>query len=123
MPELHKLTQLLGVLQDRGLHVALVTDGRMSGASGKVPAAIQVCPEAVAGGPIGRLRDGDILRLDAEGGLLEVEADEDTLAGRAPLPPPGSEVHFGLGRELFALFRSQALPAEQGGSPLQAVQT
>jgi len=122
MPELHKLTPLLGVLQDRGLQVALVTDGRMSGASGKVPAAIQVCPEAVAGGPIGRIRDGDIVRLDGEGGVLEVEADDDTLAARDSLPRPDQPVGHGIGRELFALFRAHALPAEQGGSPLQAVQ-
>jgi phosphogluconate dehydratase len=118
MPELHKLTPLLGVLQDRGLQVALVTDGRMSGASGRVPAAIQVSPEAVSGGALGRLRDGDIVRVDAEAGVLEVEADEQTLAAREPAPRPDERVSYGLGRELFGLFRANARSAEEGGSPL-----
>ena len=118
MPELHKLTPLLGVLQDRGLLVALVTDGRMSGASGRVPAAIQVSPEAVAGGMLGRLRDGDVVRVDAEAGVLEVEVDEATLLGREPAPGPAERSNYGLGRELFGLFRANALSAEEGGSPL-----
>ena len=87
MPELHKLTPSLGVLQDRGFKVALVTDGRMSGASGKVPAAIHVTPEAADGGPIARVRDGDIIRLDAEKGTLEVLVDAATFAAREPLRP------------------------------------
>jgi phosphogluconate dehydratase len=119
MPELHKLTPLLGVLQDRGLRVALVTDGRMSGASGRVPAAIQVSPEAVAGGAIARLRDGDIVRLDAGAGVLEAEVGEHELLAREPTPAAHSEPVFGMGRELFALFRSHARSAEEGGSPLQ----
>ena len=82
MPELHKLTTVLGVLQDRGQRVALVTDGRMSGASGKVPAAIHVTPEAVEGGPIGKIRDGDIIRLDADAGTLEVLVEADDLKTR-----------------------------------------
>jgi len=118
MPELHKLTPLLGVLQDRGLHVALVTDGRMSGASGRVPAAIQVSPEATAGGMLGRLRDGDIVRVDAEAGVLEAEVAEATLLGRDPAPGPKEQSRYGLGRELFGLFRAHARSAEEGGSPL-----
>jgi len=119
MPELHKLTPLLGLLQDRGLHVALVTDGRMSGASGRVPAAIQVSPEAVAGGPLARVRDGDIVRVDAEAGVLEVEVEGAELLRRAPAPGPGQHSSYGLGRELFSLFRANALTAEEGGSPLR----
>ena len=90
MPELHKLTPALGVLQDRGLKVALVTDGRMSGASGKVPAAIHVTPEAVDGGPIAKIRDGDIIRLDAEAGTLEVLGDERRNSRCAARPKPTS---------------------------------
>jgi phosphogluconate dehydratase len=123
MPELHKLTPLLGVLQDRGLRVALVTDGRMSGASGRVPAAIQVSPEAAAAGLLGFLRDGDIIRVDAESGVLEAEVDEATLLSRDPPPPPDPGSAYGLGRELFGLFRAQARSSEEGGSPLQGVCT
>jgi phosphogluconate dehydratase len=113
MPELHKLTPPLGVLQDRGHRVALVTDGRMSGASGKVPAAIHVTPEALGGGPLARLRDGDIVRLSAETGTLDVLAD---ISGREPAQP--HEVIEGMGRELFALFRHAAGGAEQGASAM-----
>lgn len=118
MPELHKLTPPLGVLQDRGHKVALVTDGRMSGASGKVPAAIHVSPEAVGGGPIGRIRDGDVIRLSAEGGLLEVLVDPAEWESRtdAAQPPPG----LGTGRELFAFMRHGADDAERGGSAMLA---
>jgi phosphogluconate dehydratase len=123
MPELHKLTPLLGVLQDRGLRVALVTDGRMSGASGRVPAAIQVSPEAAAGGLLGFLRDGDIIRVDAESGVLEAEVDESTLLSRDPPPRPDPRSAYGLGRELFGLFRAQARSSEEGGSPLQGAYT
>jgi len=109
MPELHKLTPSLGVLQDRGFKVALVTDGRMSGASGKVPAAIHVHPEALADGPLARVADGDLVRVDAVAGVLEVAAD---LSERAhAVPPPAYE---GLGRELFALFRHAVGSAETG---------
>jgi phosphogluconate dehydratase len=114
MPELHKLTPTLGLLQDRGLRVALVTDGRMSGASGKVPAAIHVTPEAADGGPLARIRDGDIIRLDAPAGRLEVLAEATDLAKRAPLVPDLAANQSGMGRELFALFRANALPAELG---------
>ena len=102
MPELHKLTTVLGIMQDRGHQVALVTDGRMSGASGKVPAAIHVTPEALEGGVIGKIRDGDIVRLDADAGTLMVLASDAELAAR-PLPTPDlSGNEFGMGRDLFA---------------------
>jgi phosphogluconate dehydratase len=106
MPELHKLTPPLGVLQDRGFKVALVTDGRMSGASGKVPAAIHLSPEAVEGGPIAKLRDGDVLRLDAAAGRLEVLIDADEWQARVPASTDLSRYATGLGREMFAQFRS-----------------
>jgi phosphogluconate dehydratase len=114
MPELHKLTPTLAVLQDRGLKVALVTDGRMSGASGKVPAAIHVTPEAAAGGPIGKVRDGDLIRLDAVKGTLEVLVDGASFAARPLVEDDLSGNEFGLGRELFAMFRASAAPAELG---------
>ncbi|MET1755298.1 phosphogluconate dehydratase [Novosphingobium sp. RD2P27] len=117
MPELHKLTPPLGVLQDRGHKVALVTDGRMSGASGKVPAAIHVTPEALAKddvwGPLAYLRDGDVVRLSAEDGSLSTTAD---FSGREPAPAPLPQA--GMGRELFALFRAGASGAEQGASAM-----
>ena len=115
MPELHKLTPPLGVLQDRGHKVALVTDGRMSGASGKVPAAIHVTPEAFAGGALAYLRDGDRVRLCAHTGALEVLDD---ISQREPVPPPRAEM--GMGRELFALLRKHADGAEEGGSAMLA---
>ncbi|MFC6788373.1 phosphogluconate dehydratase [Methylobacterium komagatae] len=118
MPELHKLTPPLGVLQDRGFKVALVTDGRMSGASGKVPAAIHLTPEALAGGTIARIRDGDIVRLSAPEGRLEVLVDGDDLAAREPVPTPRPE--SGTGRELFAFMRLGADGAEQGASAMLA---
>ena len=116
MPELHSLTPTLGVLLDKGHKVALVTDGRMSGASGKVPAAIHVTPEAACGGAIAQVRDGDIIRLDAERGLLEIQVDPRELVARAPdvVSQPG----FGYGRELFSWMRRAAGPAERGASVL-----
>jgi len=116
MPELHKLTPTLGVLQDRGHRVALITDGRMSGASGKVPAAIHVSPEALPDGPLARIRDGDIIRLDANTGTLEAVGVD--LAARPPAnsPPPNVDT----GRELFALMRLDANEAEQGASAMLA---
>ncbi|HEY4201372.1 MAG TPA: phosphogluconate dehydratase [Devosiaceae bacterium] len=116
MPELHKLTPALGVLQDRGIKVALVTDGRMSGASGKVPAAIHMTPEAVDGGPISKIRDGDLLRLDAEAGTLTFLGDEAEFNARTPAVEDLRHEHFGMGRELFAGFRSLVGPADRGAS-------
>ncbi len=118
MPELHRLTPPLGVLQDRGHKVALVTDGRMSGASGKVPAAIHVTPEASNGGPIARIRNGDMIRLDAVAGTLEVMVDAAEFDARPPVTIDLSDNEFGLGRELFATFRRTAGPADQGASVL-----
>ncbi len=115
MPELHALTPPLAVLQEQGYRVALVTDGRMSGASGKVPAAIHVTPEALGGGPLSQLRDGDVIKLCAETGALTTTAD---LASREATHDPQTEM--GLGRELFAMFRAQADGAEQGGSAMLA---
>ncbi|MGC9419235.1 MAG: phosphogluconate dehydratase, partial [Rhodovulum sp.] len=114
MPELHALTPTLSVLQDRGLKVALVTDGRMSGASGKVPAAIHIAPEAAEGGPLARLRDGDVIRLDAAAGRLDVVTEG--VLDRAPVVPDLSANETGLGRELFAAFRTHAGPATAGAS-------
>ncbi|MFB9868316.1 phosphogluconate dehydratase [Vreelandella sulfidaeris] len=114
MPELHKLTPFLGVLQDRGFKVALVTDGRMSGASGKVPAAIHVTPEAVDRGPLSKLQDGDIVRLDADSGELNVLVDAATLDARPFAQVNLEHNHFGMGRELFGGFRHLAAKAEEG---------
>ncbi|MHC5652751.1 phosphogluconate dehydratase [Stappia sp.] len=114
MPELHKLTPVLGILQDRGLRVALVTDGRMSGASGKIPAAIHVTPEAVDAGPISRIRNGDRIRVDAQAGRLEVLVDAQDFAARPPMTADLSHHQTGLGRDLFAAFRAAAGPADQG---------
>jgi phosphogluconate dehydratase len=119
MPELHKLTPPLGVLQDKGFHVALVTDGRMSGASGKVPAAIHLSPEGARGGAIAKLQDGDIVRLCANTGTLSVLVDADIWAARVPAPTPAR--HIGTGRELFALMQAGADEAEKGGSAMLAV--
>ncbi|NLS02428.1 phosphogluconate dehydratase [Rhizobium sp. P32RR-XVIII] len=118
MPELHKLTPPLGVLQDRGFHVALLTDGRMSGASGKVPAAIHVTPEAVEGGPIARIQDGDIIHLDAVRGTLEVLVDAATMAEREPVTADLSDNEFGMGRELFAPFRRAVGASDHGATVL-----
>ena len=117
MPELHKLTPPLAVLQGKGFRVALVTDGRMSGASGKVPAAIHVSPEVLAGGPLGKVRDGDVIRLDAVAGTLEALVDAAEWARRevAPMPEELADVHaYQLGRELFAGMRRNVLTAEEG---------
>jgi phosphogluconate dehydratase len=116
MPELHKLTPALGVLQDKGFKVALVTDGRMSGASGKVPAAIHLTPEAADGGAIAKIRDGDIIRVDAGGGLLDVRVSEAEWAVRQPVQADLSHYHQGLGRELFAPFRAAVGRAEEGAA-------
>ncbi|WP_260599154.1 phosphogluconate dehydratase [Sphingomonas endolithica] len=118
MPELHKLTPPLGVLQNRGYRVALVTDGRMSGASGKVPCAIHSSPEALGGGPLGKVRDGDVIRVSAETGELVALVDpaEWEARGFAEAPAPA----VGMGRELFAIMRTQANEAERGGSAMLA---
>ncbi|MCB1049211.1 MAG: phosphogluconate dehydratase [Acidobacteria bacterium] len=118
MPELHKLTPALGVLQDRGQSVALVTDGRMSGASGKVPAAIHLCPETVEGGALARVNDGDWILLDAEQGVLEIQVSEAVWASREAAECDLSSVHSGCGRELFAGFRHLVSSADSGASVL-----
>ncbi|MFC0269593.1 phosphogluconate dehydratase [Kushneria aurantia] len=114
MPELHKLTPFLGVLQDRGHHVALVTDGRMSGASGKVPAAIHISPEALDGGPLSKLRDGDVVRLDANAGTLDTLVAPAEWAERQPATANLDHYHVGMGRELFGGFRQLAMRGEEG---------
>ena len=116
MPELHKMVPPLGVLQDRGFNVALVTDGRMSGASGKIPSAIHVTPEAVEGGNIGKVETGDIIRIDVKAGTLELLVDADVIAGRKAPTPDLSANEFGLGRELFATFRANVSGADMGAS-------
>jgi phosphogluconate dehydratase len=118
MPELHRLTPPLAVLQDKGFRVALVTDGRMSGASGKVPAAIHLTPEAVDGGPIAKIRDGDMIRLDADKGTLEVLAD---ISGREAVKADFSANEFGTGRELFQAFRRITGGADSGASIFEVV--
>lgn len=117
MPELHKLTPLLGLQQDKGYRVALVTDGRMSGASGKVPAAIHVCPEAAEGGPLSKVRDGDVITLDAVAGRLhcEVSAQEWEIRPQAAFD---DDCAGGVGRELFAIYRRVVSRADQGASAL-----
>jgi phosphogluconate dehydratase len=116
MPELHSLTPPLGVQLDKGFKVALVTDGRMSGASGKVPAAIHVTPEAADGGPLAYVRDGDVIRLDAHAGRLEIKVEEAELFARAPARPPAPG--HGYGRELFGWMRRAAGPADAGACTL-----
>jgi phosphogluconate dehydratase len=116
MPELHALTPALANLQDAGHHVAMVTDGRMSGASGKVPSAIHVSPEILAGGPLGLVRDGDIIRLDAHAGTLEALVPDDVWASRKMATADLSSSHIGMGRELFAMFRREISEAEQGAA-------
>jgi phosphogluconate dehydratase len=117
MPELHKLTPLLGVLQDRGHRVALVTDGRMSGASGKIPAAIHLTPECAVGGPLTRVRDGDVIRLDSEAGTLHVELTDVELLTRAGSGAPASDDDWvGTGRELFNVFRHAVGDADAGAA-------
>ena len=114
MPELHKMTPPLGVLQDRGFKVALVTDGRMSGASGKIPSAIHVTPEAMDGGMISKIRDGDMIRLDATNGTLNVLVEPEVLAKRRKARADLSGGAAGFGRELFAGFRERVSSAETG---------
>ncbi|WP_281168299.1 phosphogluconate dehydratase [Nocardioides insulae] len=122
MPELHKLTPALGVLQDRGQRVALVTDGRMSGASGKIPAAIHLTPEAALGGPLARVRDGDLVVLDSAAGRLDLGVDTEEFDRREPTGrAPMEEEWSGTGRELFAAFRASVGRADQGASVFPAL--
>lgn len=114
MPELHKLTPSLGVLQDKGFNIALVTDGRMSGASGKVPAAIHVAPEAAQGGPLARVRNGDMITLDATSGELLIDIDPEAFAARPPALFKPNQARIGFGRDLFGAFRQGCQSAEAG---------
>lgn len=116
MPELHALTPALANLQDAGYKVAMVTDGRMSGASGKVPAAIHVSPEILAGGPLGLVRDGDMIRVDANSGTMEALVPEDVWAQRKQATADLTSSHIGMGRELFSMFRNSISAAEEGAA-------
>ena len=116
MPELHSLSPVLGALQDKGVKVALVTDGRMSGASGKVPSAIHVSPEAARGGALAKVQDGDMIRVDCKTGVLDVDVDEEEFSARAAVVFRPNQSQSGLGRELFSAFRDQAADAETGAS-------
>jgi phosphogluconate dehydratase len=118
MPELHQLTPSLASLQSKGFHVALVTDGRMSGASGSVPAAIHVTPECLGGGPLGRVRDGDLIRIDCHAGVLEARVPDAVWRQRELPTMPHEKNSFGLGRELFANLRRVAGDAEAGAMSL-----
>jgi len=115
MPELHKLTPTLASVQSKGFKVALVTDGRMSGASGAVPAAIHVTPECLNGGPLAKVKDGDLIRLDSVAGTLEVRVPDTVLHQRPAASANVAQNDHGMGRELFRLFRLHAASAEQGG--------
>jgi phosphogluconate dehydratase len=115
MPELHKLTPALASLQSKGFKVALVTDGRMSGASGAVPAAIHVTPECLSGGPLVKVRDGDVVRLDSVSGTLTVSVSDEALSQRTTAAPALDQNGFGMGRDLFRMFRTNAAAAEEGG--------
>jgi len=116
MPELHALTPILGALQKCGQKVALLTDGRMSGASGSFPAAIHVTPEAMRGGPLAKLREGDRIVIDADAGILQAEVTEAEWRNRAPLAYNGANITHGVGRELFANARASVSAAEEGAS-------
>ena len=116
MPELHKLTPPLGLLQDKGYKVALITDGRMSGASGKVPSAIHMCPECADGGPLAKVRNGDMIHLNTKTGEVNVLIDKDEFNARKPAVNKAKDHHHGMGRELFAGFRLNASSAETGAT-------
>jgi phosphogluconate dehydratase len=118
MPELHKLTPPLGVLQDRGFKVALITDGRMSGASGKVPSAIHMCPECIDGGPLTKVRDGDVIVLNTQTGEVNVQVDQAEFDARVAVANTAKGHHIGMGRELFGAFRANASSAETGATNL-----
>jgi phosphogluconate dehydratase len=121
MPELHKLTPILGTLQDRGFKVALVTDGRMSGASGKVPAAIHLTPEALDGGMIAKVHSGDLVRVDAEKGELSLLVDEQQLSARSADKVELRSVRYGMGRELFGALRANLSSPETGARSTSAI--
>ena len=116
MPELHKLTPYMGVLQDRGFKVALLTDGRMSGASGKVPAAIHLTPDSADAGPIARIQNGDLIEIDCDRGSMQVLVEQSVFDARLAWQPPANDFHSSLGRGLFGVFRDHAAPTEQGAS-------
>ena len=118
MPELHKLTPLLGSLQDRGFKVAIVTDGRMSGASGKVPSAIHMCPECEDGGPLTKLRTGDVINLNTQTGEVNALVDAEEFAARQAEPNSAQDHHWGMGREMFGAFRMGTSSAETGATNL-----
>lgn len=118
MPELHKLITPLSVLMDKGHKVAMVTDGRLSGASGKVPAAIHLTPESICGGILAKVRDGDVIRLDVAEGRIDVLLDDDVIKAREFAEPGVKKVRFGLGRQIFAPLRSNMLSPEEGASSL-----
>ena len=118
MPELHKLTPPLGVLQDKGFKVALVTDGRMSGASGKVPSVIHLCPECEMGGPLAKVQNGDIISLNLQTGDINVMVDDAEFNARTAVPNSAKNHHYGMGREMFGRFRLNASTAETGASNL-----
>ncbi|CAI8239332.1 MAG: Phosphogluconate dehydratase [Glaciecola sp. HTCC2999] len=122
MPELHRLTPPLGVLQDKGFKVALVTDGRMSGASGKVPAAIHMTPEAYKGGLLAKVQDGDLIELDTVNGVVNLLVDDAELAQRENKPADLSKHSQGMGREMFASMRLAMTGAEEGACALFAEQ-
>lgn len=118
MPELHKLTPLLGSLQDKGFKVAIVTDGRMSGASGKVPSAIHMCPECEDGGPLAKVRDGDVISLNTQTGDVNALVDAEEFNARKAAPNSAQDHHWGMGREMFGAFRMGASSAETGATNL-----
>ncbi len=118
MPELHKLTPIMGLLQDKGFHVALLTDGRMSGASGKVPSAIHMWPECMDGGPLAKVQNGDMIVLNTQTGEVNVQVDQAEFDARVAAPNSATGHHFGMGRELFGAMRAQASTAETGATNL-----
>ena len=120
MPELHKLITALSIVMDRGYEVGLVTDGRLSGASGKVPSAIHLTPEAFCGGMLAKVRDGDVIRVDAGAGALELKVSAEELAAREYAEPDLKAHRFGVGRQIFAPLRKDIMGAEEGASSIFA---
>jgi phosphogluconate dehydratase len=121
MPELHKLIPYLSVLQGSGLHVALLTDGRLSGASGKVLAAIHVTPDTLGGGNLGKVLDGDLITIDAQTGIVNVALSDSELAARSPAGPGSQDRSHGMGRELFEVFRARVGDTEEGATVLRGL--